>query len=91
MPDIMIRCPSLGKAVSTGLSTETVVLDSLSGLTIPLRCPAYKKVHKWHRRDAWEDDNRTLRPRQTSEQARGGGQVKDSRREMIRGQPVRTP
>jgi hypothetical protein len=29
MPNIMICCPIFGKAVPTGLSTETIVFDSL--------------------------------------------------------------
>jgi hypothetical protein len=56
MPDILIRCPVFGKAVSTGLSTETIVLESLDDLLIPLRCPACMKVHKWQRKDAWISD-----------------------------------
>jgi hypothetical protein len=55
MPVIMINCPTLGKAVPTGLSTETIVLDSLLDITIPLQCPACLKLHKWRRKDAWVD------------------------------------
>jgi hypothetical protein len=51
---IMIRCPVLGRAVPTGLTTEQVVFDSLlPDLEIPMRCPACKKFHKWRRKDAW--------------------------------------
>jgi hypothetical protein len=56
MPDILIRCPVFGKPIRTGLSTETIVLDSLDDLSIPLRCPACMKVHKWQRKDAWISD-----------------------------------
>jgi hypothetical protein len=52
MPDIMIRCPMLGKAVPTGLTTEKIKLDSLSDIVMPLRCPACRKLHKWERKDA---------------------------------------
>jgi hypothetical protein len=56
MPEIMIRCPTLGTAVKTGLSTEMVVLDSLPGtVPIPMRCPACQKLHRWQRKDAWVD------------------------------------
>jgi hypothetical protein len=55
MPEIMIRCPTLGTAVKTGLRTETIVLDSLPNLPIPMRCPACRKVHRWQRKDAWVD------------------------------------
>lgn len=56
MPEIMIRCPTLGYAVRTGLRTEAVKLESLERtVPIPLRCPACRKLHKWQRRDAWAD------------------------------------
>jgi hypothetical protein len=52
----MIRCPILGRAIPTGLTTETIVLDSLAvNLKMPLRGPACLKVHKWGRKDAWVD------------------------------------
>ena len=36
--DIMIWCPVVQRPVKTGLSTDTVVFDSLDDLEIPLRC-----------------------------------------------------
>jgi hypothetical protein len=59
MPDIMILCPTLKRAVPTGLTTEKIKLESLSGIKIPLRCPACLKTHHWERKDAWVDDFRT--------------------------------
>jgi hypothetical protein len=53
MPKIMICCPILKQPVSTGLKTEAIKLDSLDGLSIPLRCPACLKMHHWEREDAW--------------------------------------
>jgi hypothetical protein len=53
MRNILIRCPVFKKPVRTGLSTEAIVFDSLDDLSIPLRSPACKKVHKWQRKDAW--------------------------------------
>ncbi len=53
MPKIMIRCPIVGIAVPTGLTTETIKFESLSSVTIPLRCPACRKLHKWEQKDAW--------------------------------------
>ena len=55
MPAIVIRCPTFAKTVPTGLRTETIVLDSLGDLSIPLTCPACLKVHNWQRKDAWID------------------------------------
>jgi hypothetical protein len=52
MTDILICCPVYREPVHTGLSAETIVLDSLDDLSIPLRCPACMKVHKWQRKDA---------------------------------------
>jgi len=46
MLKIMIRCPTLGKKVSTGLTTEMIMFDSLGAdLEVPLRCPACMKIH----------------------------------------------
>jgi hypothetical protein len=53
----MIRCPIIGMAVPTGLSTETVVFDTIDPkLEMPLRCPACLKIHKWKPKDAWIDN-----------------------------------
>ena len=57
MAEIMIRCPTFGRAVSTGLKTETIMLESLGDdLVFTLRCPACMKIHKWKRKDAWIDE-----------------------------------
>ena len=56
MPDIMINCPLFGKAVSTGLTSDQIILDSLE-IELTMRCPACKKVHKWKRNDAWVERN----------------------------------
>ncbi len=53
MPKIMIRCLTLGEAVPTGLTTEKIKFESLSGIMVPLRCPACLKVHRWEKADAW--------------------------------------
>ena len=56
MPKIMIRCPIMGRAVPTGLTTEMIVFDSIEAdLEIPLNCPACLKTHKWKPREAWID------------------------------------
>jgi endogenous inhibitor of DNA gyrase (YacG/DUF329 family) len=56
MPNIMIRCPTVGTAVPTGLSTEKIRFESLSGVTMPLQCPACRKLHHWERKAAWIAD-----------------------------------
>ena len=59
MPDILIRCPIYGKPVKTGLSTETIMFESLSDVEVPLNCPACRKIHKWSQKDAWIDRRTT--------------------------------
>jgi hypothetical protein len=51
--EIMIRCSTFETPVPTGLSTETIKFESLSGMDIPMRCPACLRNHKWQQRDAW--------------------------------------
>ena len=53
MPEIVIKCPTTKKVVPTGLISEKIRLDSLSGIIFKLRCPACLKIHKWKRDDAW--------------------------------------
>jgi hypothetical protein len=70
MPDIMIRCPVLGTTVSTGLSTEAVVFTSLpANISVPVRCPACKKMHKWKPQDAWVQGE--LKPKGTAQILKG--------------------
>jgi hypothetical protein len=53
MPAIMIRRPHFGSSVPTGLKTETIKFESLSGIVLLLRCPACSKIHEWEKKDAW--------------------------------------
>ena len=62
MPAIMIRCPVFNKAVPTGLSTDSVVFESLTDIGVPLRCPACKKLHHWKPKDAWVQGEGQPRP-----------------------------
>ena len=56
MTNIMFRCPTLKVPVKTGLTTETIVFESLSSsIEVPFRCPACREVHRWTRKDAWVD------------------------------------
>jgi hypothetical protein len=50
MADIMIKCPIFAKPVPTGITTEMIVLDSLT-FELTTHCPAC-------RRDAWVDGDR---------------------------------
>jgi hypothetical protein len=64
MPAIMISCRTFGTPVPTGLTTETIKFESLSGMEIRMRCPACLKHHRWQRKDAWiEGANPNRNPR----------------------------
>ena len=48
MANIMINCPTLKVSVKIGLTTETIVFESLSSwIEVPFRCPACREVHWW--------------------------------------------
>ena len=55
VPDILIRCSITGNSVKTGLTTESIRLESLGSLELRLKCSACKKIHKWRMADAWVD------------------------------------
>jgi hypothetical protein len=52
MQRILIRCPILDRAVPTGLTTDTIKLDTLE-MTLTMRCPACDRIHTWKKKDAW--------------------------------------
>jgi hypothetical protein len=53
MPKIMMNCPTLGKAVPTGLDTETILFNSLRDVLSLTHCPACGQMHKWGRKNSW--------------------------------------
>jgi hypothetical protein len=54
MANIMTSCPILKVPVKTGLTTETIVFESLSSwIEVPFRCPACREVHRWTQKDVW--------------------------------------
>ena len=56
MANIMTNCPTLKVSVKTGLTTETIVFESLSSsIEVPFRCPACREVHWWTQKDVWVD------------------------------------
>ena len=61
MPDIMVRCPTLGTGVPTGLTTEAVKFESIPDIAILFRCSGCLKMHQWRPITAWVDKGR---PRQ---------------------------
>ena len=56
MADILTSWPILRVPVKTGLTTETIVFESLSSyIEVPFRCPGCRKIHRWKQKDAWVD------------------------------------
>ncbi len=51
MAMIMIRCPSMGRAVSTGI--EVVDVEQLPIVIATTVCPACGRIHRWTKNEAW--------------------------------------
>ncbi|MGY4475979.1 hypothetical protein [Bradyrhizobium sp. USDA 3364] len=62
MPDILVRCPETGKPVQTGLDAETVVLETLPGVALPVQCPHCGQTHFWKPAEAWVWHGKSTRP-----------------------------
>jgi hypothetical protein len=62
MPQIMIRCPKFGRAISTGLQTEKIKFESLAGIKLSVVCPACGKIHRWRQSDAWIEASESDQP-----------------------------
>jgi hypothetical protein len=48
---LMIKCPSTGRAISTGIEMST--MDQLPTVVAKAACPACGSVHEWTKADAW--------------------------------------
>jgi hypothetical protein len=55
---VMIKCPSTGRAVSTGIEMSN--LDTLPSVIATMRCSACGHVHEWTRDGAWLADGGEL-------------------------------
>ena len=64
---VMTRCPSTGRAVSTGIDTASVIVDSLPDVGIRMHCPACGGEHMWRKRDIWLAHN--VAPQQAADTA----------------------
>lgn len=53
MPNILIRCPASGKAIETGLDTETIIFETLPSIELPASCADCGQVHYWKPHQAW--------------------------------------
>jgi hypothetical protein len=61
MAEILTRCPETGRAISTGLTTESVIFESLPKVPVPVKCPDCGEVHKWTTATAWVSGEETDR------------------------------
>ncbi len=67
MSAVMTRCPATGRAVSTGIHTRSVILESLPDIGIRMRCSACGGEHVWRKRDVWvAQDAPPDRPKNTA-------------------------
>jgi hypothetical protein len=53
MSEVMIQCPSTGRAVSTAIETEPSVFHRLPPIAATMRCPACGQEHAWLTSSAW--------------------------------------
>jgi hypothetical protein len=53
MSSVMIRCPTTGSAVATGIETEPAVFRKLPKISSMMACPACGEDHVWSVNAAW--------------------------------------
>lgn len=53
MAMIMIKCPSTGKAVPTGMGTDRESFESSSYSGNSVQCPHCNQMHTWSKADAY--------------------------------------
>ena len=56
MAMVMIRCPSSGQAVPTGIEVEEQTFKQLPNVASGMRCSACGGHHVWQKADAWLED-----------------------------------
>jgi predicted RNA-binding Zn-ribbon protein involved in translation (DUF1610 family) len=62
MPIVMIKCPSSGRAVSTGIELEEQTFIQLPNVGSGMSCPACGGHHVWRKIDAWLGDGGAAGP-----------------------------
>jgi endogenous inhibitor of DNA gyrase (YacG/DUF329 family) len=56
MGTVMIKCPTTGKAISTGMGADKASFESSNFSQNGVKCPACGKTHVWDKKDAWVQD-----------------------------------
>jgi len=60
MSELMIRCPSTGEAISTGINIDSRSFRALPDVASRSHCPKCGLDHVWWKREAWLDGQDTL-------------------------------
>ena len=53
MADIVIKCPSTGEIVATGMTIEPEAFEAAEIGMNTFQCPACDQVHTWNKKDAF--------------------------------------
>ena len=53
---ILIKCPTTGRAVSTGIEIDGETFKILPDVGVETKCPACAGTHIWRKSDAWLSD-----------------------------------
>jgi hypothetical protein len=56
MSVVVIRCPTTGRTISTGIETDQSTFDKLPDVRTHSRCPLCGFEHFWWKREAWLAD-----------------------------------
>jgi predicted RNA-binding Zn-ribbon protein involved in translation (DUF1610 family) len=59
---VMIKCPSTGQAVPTGIEIEEATFTDLPNVGSGMACPACGGHHIWRKADAWLNDDSVAAP-----------------------------
>ncbi len=56
MSTVMIKCPTTGTSIPTGIETEPLSFLQLPDMISRARCPHCGLDHAWWKREAWLED-----------------------------------
>jgi predicted RNA-binding Zn-ribbon protein involved in translation (DUF1610 family) len=57
MGAVKIKCPTTGKAVSTGIAMDRASFESSQMSDNKFKCPACGQMHAWDKKDAWVEES----------------------------------
>jgi hypothetical protein len=53
---VMVRCPTTGRELSTGVEMEAATFEQLPDIRSTIECPLCGLDHVWSTREAWLDN-----------------------------------